>query len=75
MLRLRFLGKVLSVERASTQPHDTKSQQNNPTSGNDAMLSRDESSLAKDAKRESLPALEPIAEKLGVEYPFPPNLE
>lgn len=72
---LRFLGKVLSVERASTQPHDTKSQQNKPTSGNDAMSSRDESSLAKDAKRESLPALEPIAEKLGVEYPFPPNLE
>ncbi|XP_071710800.1 U11/U12 small nuclear ribonucleoprotein 65 kDa protein [Rutidosis leptorrhynchoides] len=72
---LRFLGKVLSVERANTQPHGTKSQQNKPTSGNDAMSSVNDSSQAKDSKRESFPALEPIAEKLGVEYPFPPNLE
>nr|XP_043638405.1 U11/U12 small nuclear ribonucleoprotein 65 kDa protein isoform X1 [Erigeron canadensis]XP_043638410.1 U11/U12 small nuclear ribonucleoprotein 65 kDa protein isoform X1 [Erigeron canadensis]XP_043638417.1 U11/U12 small nuclear ribonucleoprotein 65 kDa protein isoform X1 [Erigeron canadensis]XP_043638423.1 U11/U12 small nuclear ribonucleoprotein 65 kDa protein isoform X1 [Erigeron canadensis]XP_043638431.1 U11/U12 small nuclear ribonucleoprotein 65 kDa protein isoform X1 [Erigeron canadensis] len=72
---LRFLGKVLSVERASTQPHDTKSQQNKPTSRSVAMSSKDDSSLAKDLKRDPLPALEPIAEKLGVDYPFPPNLE
>ncbi|KAI7731440.1 hypothetical protein M8C21_007810 [Ambrosia artemisiifolia] len=75
---LRFLGKVLSVERATKPPHDT-SQQNNPTAGNDAMSSRDNASAATDSKQESmmksLPTLEPIAEKLGVEYPFPPHLE
>lgn len=72
---LRFLGKVLSVERASKPPHDTKSHQNKPTSGNDAVSSKDDSGLAKSSKQDSLPAVEPIAEKLGVEYPFPPNLE
>ncbi|KAI3823312.1 hypothetical protein L1987_04747 [Smallanthus sonchifolius] len=76
---LRFLGKVLSVERATKSPHDTRSQQNNPTEGNDAMSSRDDANAATDLKQESilksLPTLEPIAEKLGVEYPFPPHLE
>lgn len=76
---LRFLGKVLSVERATTRPNDTRSQQNNSTSGNNAMSSTDDATVAKNAKQESmtksLPTLEPIAEKLGVEYPFPPHLE
>ncbi|KAI3706507.1 hypothetical protein L6452_24301 [Arctium lappa] len=75
---LRFLGKVLSVERAITPPHDTRSQQNKSMSENDAKPSIDDATLAKDSKQESmtksLPALEPIAEKLGVEYPFPPHL-
>nr|GEW78074.1 U11/U12 small nuclear ribonucleoprotein 65 kDa protein [Tanacetum cinerariifolium] len=75
---LRFLGKVLSVERANTQPHD-RSQQNKSTSGNDVISSRDDATVAKDSKQnpvtKSVPALEPIAEKLGVEYPFPPHLE
>ncbi|KAL8227181.1 hypothetical protein R6Q57_017013 [Mikania cordata] len=76
---LRFLGKVLSVERAAIPPNDTRSQQKNPITGNDAMSSREDVSTATDLKRESmvksLPTLEPIAEKLGVEYPFPPHLE
>ncbi|KAK1435055.1 hypothetical protein QVD17_00814 [Tagetes erecta] len=75
---LRFLGKVLSVERA-IKPQDTRSQQNNPTAGKDVMSSMDNASATKDSKQESmvksLPTLEPIAEKLGVEYPFPPHLE
>ncbi|KAK9072681.1 hypothetical protein SSX86_009116 [Deinandra increscens subsp. villosa] len=75
---LRFLGKVLSVERATTSPH-SGSQQNNPTAGKDAMSLRDDATAATDLKQESLkkslPKLEPIAEKLGVEYPFPPHLE
>lgn len=75
---LRFLGKVLSVERAITPQHDTRAQQNKSMSGNDAKPSIDDATLAKDSKQESmtksLPALEPIAEKLGVEYPFPPHL-
>ncbi|KVH90700.1 Nucleotide-binding, alpha-beta plait [Cynara cardunculus var. scolymus] len=75
---LRFLGKVLSVERSVTPPHDTRSQQNKSLSGNDAKPSIDDATLAKDSEQEpvtkSLPALEPIAAKLGVEYPFPPHL-
>ncbi|KAL9998657.1 putative RNA recognition motif domain, nucleotide-binding alpha-beta plait domain superfamily [Helianthus debilis subsp. tardiflorus] len=78
---LRFLGKVLSVERATSKPppHDTRSQLNTPTAGSDAMSSRDDASAAPGSKQENmmkmLPTLEPIAEKLGVEYPFPPHLE
>ncbi|KAI3523231.1 hypothetical protein L1887_01290 [Cichorium endivia] len=75
---LRFLGKVLSVERANTPPHD-KTQQNKTISGTNATSSSDDADVAKDLKRESvsksMSALEPIAEKLGVEYPFPPHLE
>ncbi|CAI9289826.1 unnamed protein product [Lactuca saligna] len=76
---LRFLGKVLSVERATTSPHDTKTQQNKPKLGNNAMSAKDDADVAKDLKQESMTkstsAFEPIAEKLGVEYPFPPHLE
>ncbi|XP_076960824.1 U11/U12 small nuclear ribonucleoprotein 65 kDa protein-like isoform X2 [Bidens hawaiensis] len=76
---LRFLGKVLSVERANKPSNDTRSQQNNPMAGNDATSAKDDDTAATDLKKESmmksLPTLEPIAEKLGVEYPFPPHLE
>ncbi|XP_076915926.1 U11/U12 small nuclear ribonucleoprotein 65 kDa protein-like [Bidens hawaiensis] len=75
---LRFLGKVLSVERANKPPNDTRSQQNNPMSGNDATSAKDDTAaidLKKESMMNSLQTLEPIAEKLGVEYPFPPHLE
>ncbi|KAI3783489.1 hypothetical protein L1987_42573 [Smallanthus sonchifolius] len=69
----RFLGKVLSVERATTPPH-TRSQQNNPTARTDAMSSSDDATAAIDFKQESmmnsLPTLESIAEKLGVGGPY-----
>lgn len=43
------------------------------------MSAKDEADVAKDLKQESVTkstsAFEPIAEKLGVEYPFPPHLE
>ncbi|GJU38971.1 hypothetical protein Tco_1191928 [Tanacetum coccineum] len=54
-------------------------QQNKSTSGNDVVSSRDDTAPAKDLKQDtmskSMPTLEPIAEKLRVEYPFPPHLE
>lgn len=79
LFRLRFLGKVLSVERANKPSNDTRSQQNKPVAGNDATSAKDDDTAATDSKKESmmksLPTLEPIAEKLGVEYPFPPHLE
>lgn len=66
-LRLRFLGKVMSVERAT----GSSRQQDN-----EAQVSKDAPSVVKDA---SAPSHRysgvPIAEKLGVDYPFPPHLE
>ncbi|XWS58474.1 hypothetical protein CRYUN_Cryun08bG0037000 [Craigia yunnanensis] len=79
---LRFLGKVLSVERASKLSEDNKAQQTGvqlgkdfPQSGSlvkDANLTRD---LNQGSRSGSIPASEPIAPRLGVEYPFPPHLE
>lgn len=70
--RLRFLGKVLKVERA------------NRPNANDAHLkpqdqlvhraSQVPSVSFQDQKNPTLIA-EPIAQKLGVDYPFPPHLE
>ncbi|WCJ43672.1 RNA-binding region-containing protein 3 [Euphorbia peplus] len=68
---LRFLGKVLSVERA----HDdnTKNKECEMQLPNDYISP---SSMKKDAdSTKSLPATHPIAPRLGVDYPFPPHLE
>ncbi|KAE8699195.1 U11/U12 small nuclear ribonucleoprotein 65 kDa protein [Hibiscus syriacus] len=80
---LRFLGKVLLVERASKPTEHNKPQQ---TTG--VQLGKDFSqsaSLLKDAnltrdpnlgsRLGSIPSSEPIAPRLGVDYPFPPHLE
>ncbi|KAK9156510.1 hypothetical protein Scep_003084 [Stephania cephalantha] len=63
---LRFLGKVLSVEIAG-KPSTNSNNSNIPTT------------LMKDAPLNlsigSGPGAEPIAPRLGVDYPFPPHLE
>ncbi|XP_042000282.1 U11/U12 small nuclear ribonucleoprotein 65 kDa protein-like isoform X2 [Salvia splendens] len=66
---LRFLGKVMSVERANkgewTKQHD-----------NEREVRKDAASVVKDVSSgSSTLASEPIAQKLGIEYPFPPHLE
>lgn len=79
LVRLHFLGKVLSVERANKTTENGKHQEAA------ARSVKQSSSLAKDAtvtrdlnagsKLGSFPTSEPIAERLGVDYPFPPHLE
>ncbi|XP_026412903.1 U11/U12 small nuclear ribonucleoprotein 65 kDa protein-like [Papaver somniferum] len=81
--KLRFLGKVLSVERANKPTLGNKNPQNETQFGKDSSISP--GSLLKDvnltgnvtkgASLGSLPIGEPIAARLGVEYPFPPHLE
>lgn len=76
-VRLRFLGKVLSVERTSNKPTlDSTHKASQAHSGEDAIPP---TSLANDATQHfsygSMPASEPIAPRLGVDYPFPPHLE
>ncbi|XP_043691795.1 U11/U12 small nuclear ribonucleoprotein 65 kDa protein [Telopea speciosissima] len=81
--RLRFLGKVLSVERASKQILNNKNQQNEVQLGKDlnslpTSQQKDTSlprSMTRGANADSLSIGEPIAKRLGVDYPFPPNLE
>lgn len=78
LVRLRFLGKVLSVERASRPTENSKNQcetqvkKESTSSTNDAPLGKDPCA---EAKIGSLLGSEPIAERLGVDYPFPPHLE
>ncbi|KAL4355382.1 hypothetical protein GQ457_06G017800 [Hibiscus cannabinus] len=79
---LRFLGKVLLAERASKPTEHNKPQQTGVPLGKDFSQS---ASLLKDAnstrdpnqvsRSGSIPASEPIAPRLGVDYPFPPHLE
>lgn len=71
--RLKFLGKVLTVERIGSNTKNTNSQ-------NNSEVRRDSSgptSLLKDSSdtRNSVYGGEPIAPRLGVDYPFPPHLE
>lgn len=81
MGRLKFLGKVLLVERANKPTEDNKQK-------SDSLFAKDltsPASLIKDftvgrdlsegLKSRSLPGSEPIAARLGVDYPFPPHLE
>ncbi|KAJ9179937.1 hypothetical protein P3X46_008247 [Hevea brasiliensis] len=77
---LRFLGKVLAVERANKPNEDNKHKQS------EAQLGKDYTALTSVEKKasmtgdlgngsKSIPASEPIASRLGVDYPFPPHLE
>ena len=79
LVRLCFLGKVLAVERASKPTENNKHQQGAGQPGKhssslmkDAAPMRD---LNKGSKLGSFPSNEPIAERLDVDYPFPPHLE
>lgn len=89
--RLRFLGKVLKAEKASkpTQDDNNKPLQASheaqlskdsmspaPTSSMVTSTSFSKENIAEQVpKLGSLPAAEPIAPRLGVDYPFPPHLE
>ena len=76
--RLRFLGKVLSVQKSYKSSEENKNVGGEPGKNALNFLSKDnsESRKVKDGSRSaSLVAAEPIAEKLGVNYPFPPHLE
>ncbi|KAL3506680.1 hypothetical protein ACH5RR_032062 [Cinchona calisaya] len=76
---LRFLGKVLSVERAIQQVKDDKSEEDGNKRGSDFTSLTKGATISKDqregSKLGSALASEPIAERLGVDYPFPPFLE
>lgn len=63
---LQFLGKSLSVERARTVAENTNIQH-----GRQEVTS----TLSKDSSDGFRRPSEPIAEKLGVDYPFPPHFE
>lgn len=72
LCRLRFLGKVLTVERA------------NRPNANDSHLKHQDQlvhgasqvpSISSQNKKDHTSTAEPIAPKLGVDYPFPPHLE
>ncbi|KAI4386660.1 hypothetical protein MLD38_004575 [Melastoma candidum] len=78
---LRFLGKVLKVERASNFSKDSQIEArgvplpkdiSSSTAQKEVLLSHDRNEKL---NPRSFPAVEPIAPKLGVDYPFPPHLE
>ncbi|KAI5554704.1 hypothetical protein POPTR_019G031700v4 [Populus trichocarpa] len=71
---LSFLGKVLSVERASKLSEAQQGKESVPPTSliEDASVTRD---VGDGSKFRSFPASEPIAPRLGVDYPFPPHLE
>lgn len=68
---LRFLGKVLAVERANNKKsHNGKNAETTKVKDTTPITDLD-----KESKLGLFPKNEPIAEKLGIEYPFPPHLE
>ncbi|KAL9431497.1 hypothetical protein AB3S75_026644 [Citrus x aurantiifolia] len=72
---LRFLGKVLSVERASKPNEENKHKHfeaQSISSMKEAAVTRNQ---REGLNSGSIPAGEPIAPRLGVDYPFPPHLE
>lgn len=73
--RLRFLGKVLTVERAAkANPRNNQPSEVQPVKDS----SRPPASLSKDSyvnPKNLASGGEPIAARLGVDYPFPPHLE
>ncbi|XP_077235945.1 RNA-binding (RRM/RBD/RNP motifs) family protein isoform X2 [Tasmannia lanceolata] len=72
--RLRFLGKVLSVERAGRATSYNKNQQEGQfRKASTCPLEAPISGIL--IKGGSVPTGEPIASRLGVDYPFPPHLE
>ncbi|KAG4951097.1 hypothetical protein JHK85_044964 [Glycine max] len=76
---LRFLGKVLSAERASN-PTENGEKSSGDQLGKDPktsmlMNANVTKPIDGDTKSGGLPIPEPIADRLGVNYPFPPHLE
>ncbi|KAJ4915041.1 U11/U12 small nuclear ribonucleoprotein 65 kDa protein [Raphanus sativus] len=73
---LRFLGKVLQVQRATTnKPNENKKPRLNEESGKDGQTFSNVSSNNDSKSGQGLLAGEPIAPKLGINYPFPPHLQ
>ncbi|XP_047327270.1 U11/U12 small nuclear ribonucleoprotein 65 kDa protein-like [Impatiens glandulifera] len=75
---LRFLGKVLSVEKASKSGENIKDQQEKVPKVNHLSPMINTPSARGHCQvpiLPSFPASEPIADRLGVDYPFPPHLE
>ncbi|CAI8613587.1 unnamed protein product [Vicia faba] len=76
---LKFLGKVLSAEKAS-KPIANEEKSSAAQLGKDSNTSAVKNEnvtkpIDGDKKSGGLPILEPIARRLGVDYPFPPHLE
>lgn len=75
---LRFLGKVLKVERA-TANNDKPSQAANKDSLSITATSKSSlvhnPTINRDIQETEVSRSEPIAPRLGVDYPFPPHLE
>ncbi|XP_045795565.1 U11/U12 small nuclear ribonucleoprotein 65 kDa protein [Trifolium pratense] len=76
---LKFLGKVLSAERAS-KPNENAGKSSGTQLRKDSKTSALKSEnvtkpIDGDTKSGGLPIPEPIAHRLGVDYPFPPHLE
>lgn len=74
VVRVRFLGKTLVVERASR----STDRQSEHRIG-DGSVSSIKDAAAKEfggvSREGPYPGSNPIAERLGVDYPFPPHLE
>nr|CAD1828951.1 unnamed protein product [Ananas comosus var. bracteatus] len=78
ILRLRFLGKVLTVERANQGNLKNSNQHQHHQDQLVKGLSHPPISLLKDSSKNTNNLThggEPIAPRLGVDYPFPPHLE
>lgn len=76
---LKFLGKVLSAERAS-KPNENGGKTSGAQLGKDSKTSAVKSEdvikpIDGEAKSGGFPIPEPIARRIGVDYPFPPHLE
>ncbi|XP_047093419.1 U11/U12 small nuclear ribonucleoprotein 65 kDa protein-like isoform X1 [Lolium rigidum] len=70
--RLRFLGKVLVVERAN-QPNSKNANEKHQEQLAQGMPQVP--SMNSQNQKNSTSTSEPIASRLGVDYPFPPHLE
>lgn len=79
LIRLKFLGKVLSAEKAS-KPIANEEKSSGAQLGKDSNTPAVKNEnvtkpIDGDTKSGGLPIQEPIAHRLGVDYPFPPHLE
>nr|GMC79244.1 U11/U12 small nuclear ribonucleoprotein 65 kDa protein isoform X1 [Ipomoea batatas] len=74
---LRFLGKILSVEKASKRTAEDKHGKSEPGTGKDSISLIKDGASYKDLDGTTLSYRrnEPIAQRLGLDYPFPPHLE
>ncbi|KAI8563620.1 hypothetical protein RHMOL_Rhmol03G0123600 [Rhododendron molle] len=82
LVRLHFLGKLLSVERANKTTENNTHQQaaaqsvkHSSSMTKDAIVTRITRYLNARSKLGSLPTSEPIAERFGVGSPFPAHLD